>query len=55
MVMKNGDYTATCKLCCRDISTESMAFSALKQHSEKQKHRVLACIDASAEGTSKQQ
>ena len=53
--MKKDNYTATYKLCCKDISTESMGFSALKQHSEKQKHRGLACVDASAEGTSKQQ
>ena len=53
--MKKDDYTTTCKLCCKDINTESMGFSALKQHSEKQKHRRLACVDASAEGTSKQQ
>ena len=53
--MKEDDHTATCKLCCKDISTESIAFSALKQHSEKQKHRGLVCVDASAEGTSKQQ
>ena len=53
--MKKDDYTATCKLCCKDISTESMGFSALKQHSEKQKHRGVACVDGSAEGTSKQQ
>ena len=37
------------------ISVQSpWGFSALKQHSEKQKHRGLACVDASAEGTSKQ-
>ena len=53
--MKKDDYTATCKLCCKDISTKSMGFSDLKQHSEKQQHRELACVDASAEGTSKQQ
>ena len=32
-----------------------MGIAALKQYSEKQKHRGLACVDASAEGTSKQQ
>ena len=31
-----------------------MGFLALKQYSEKQKHRGLACVDPSAEGTSKQ-
>ena len=53
--MKKDDYTVTCKICCKDISTESMIFSALKQHTEKQKHRGLACVDASAGGTSMQQ
>ena len=53
--MKKGDYTATYKLCCKDIHIESMGFSALKQHSEKQKHREQGCVDVSAEGTSKQQ
>ena len=32
-----------------------MFHSALKQHSEKQKHRGLACVYTSAEGTPKQQ
>ena len=43
------------QLCCKDISTEVMGFSSLKQHSKKQKHRGLICVDASAEGTSEQQ
>ena len=53
--MKKDDDTASCKLCSKDISTESMGFSAWKQHSEKQKHRALTCVDASTEGTSNQQ
>ena len=32
-----------------------MGFAALKQHSEKQKHRGLAVVDLSSEGKPKQQ
>ena len=52
--MKKDNYTVICKLCSKDISFEYMGFGALKQHSEKQKHRGLPNIDPAGEGQSKQ-
>ena len=32
---KKDEFTATCKLCKKDINVAYMGFGALKQHSEK--------------------
>ena len=32
--VKKDDYTATCKMCSKDVNVEYMGFGALKQHSE---------------------
>ena len=50
-----SDFIVTCRLCSTDINIQYMGFAALKQHSEKQKHRGLAGVDLSSEGKPKQQ
>ena len=49
------DFTVTCKVCSTDIIIQHMGFSALRQHSEKQKHRGLSGVDLFSEGKPKQQ
>ena len=50
-----SDFIVTCRLCSTDINIQYRGFAALKQHSEKQKHRGLAGVDLSSEGKPKQQ
>ena len=40
------DFIVTCRLFSTDM--QYMGFAALKQHSEKQKHRALAGVDLSS-------
>ena len=47
------DFTVTCKVCSADITVKHMGFTALRQHSEKQKHRVLSGVDLFSEGKPK--
>ena len=42
--VQKDDYTAVCKLCNKDIYVEYNVFRALKQHSEKQKHKEFHLI-----------
>ena len=37
--VKKDNFTATCKLCNTHINIAHMGYSALKQHSEKKKHK----------------
>ena len=37
-VKKKDEFTATCKLCKKDINVAYMGFGALKQHSEKKRY-----------------
>ena len=37
--IKKDNFTATCKLCNTHINIAHMGYSALKQHSEKKKHK----------------
>ena len=37
--IKKDNFTATCRLCNTDINITHMGYSALKQHSEKKKHK----------------
>lgn len=39
---KKDDFTALCKLCESDISVAHMGFGALKQHSQKERHKSFA-------------
>ena len=37
--IKKDNFTVTCKLCNTHINIAHMGYSALKQHSEKKKHK----------------
>ena len=39
--IKKDNFTATCKLCNTQINIAHMGYSALKQHSEKKKHKAF--------------
>ena len=47
---KKDEYTVSCRLCSTELKIEYMGFFALKQHSEKEKHRKLAGIASKPEG-----
>ena len=40
--IKKDNFTATCKLCNTYINIAHMGYSALKQHSEKKKHKCFS-------------
>ena len=43
--IKKDNFTSTCKLCNTHINIAYMGYSALKQHSEKKKHKGFIFIN----------